>query len=140
MDNALKEKESIQSVQYRWPDKNLLLIEDDEISAFLIKEILVDSGLEITTCHNFEELLKLKVMQKEYHLIILNIVTHNEFSIHIFNQIKQALPHVPVILTSSIPYQLLGNKVPEINGFIKQLLLKPLKVDDLIHAIDSHIL
>ena len=101
-------------------NKNILLVENDELQKILFLENLNDSGLKIITSKNYNALEILNKTEKT-DLIILDADNPDFDGLEIISKIKLLNPTIPVIFISSLKYY----KDISIKAGASDFLLKP---------------
>ena len=120
-----------------WHNKRMLVIDDDKISVQLIEEIFHPTEIHLTLCTEYDDAVKKIHNSKKFDLIIFNYLPNQELSLNIVNLIAEKATNTPVILTSSIPYQLIGNVFTKLNGNIRHFFLKPVQSKELLEVAEN---
>lgn len=113
------------------PEKNILIIEDDDIMLKVIERILKREGYGVEIAKDGKEALQ-KVQEKKYALIITDLMMPYANGFEIISKVNgnTAEKHTPVIILSS-----LGNEDSIMEGFkmgADDFLRKPVMVGELV--------
>jgi signal transduction histidine kinase/CheY-like chemotaxis protein/ligand-binding sensor domain-containing protein len=110
---------------------NILIVDDDILNQFVLKEILISEGFNIFIANNGEECLKLLQAQKDIDLILMDMEMPIMDGIKTTNYIRNELKNkdIKIIGISANAYSEAKNTVLE-NGF-NDYLSKPVSVNEL---------
>lgn len=110
----------------------VLIIEDDQRVAELIKRGLEEQGFETTTA--FDGLSGKKLaLQNDYDLIITDVILPKIDGIDLCKEIRQRLPDIPIIMLTA-----LGTTDDKVEGFdagADDYLVKPFEIRELLVRI-----
>src|SRR5690554_3532879 len=110
----------------------VLIIEDDQRVAELIKRGLEEQGFETTTA--FDGLSGKKLaLQNDYDLIITDVILPKIDGIDLCKEIRQRLPDIPIIMLTA-----LGTTDDKVEGFdagADDYLVKPFEMRELLARI-----
>lgn len=121
--------------------KKILLVEDDEISQFLMKKVMADWNITLCIANNGIDAIEM-VKNDDFDLILMDIempvMTGLEATIKIRTMRDVKKSHVPIIGLSANPFDEGGEKYIEhgMNDFI----LKPVTEEELYHKVYRNII
>ncbi len=129
-------KEELKKDQYS--GQKILVVDDDDVSFFLVKEILSSFPFDITRAHNGREATEIVRQQKNpFDLIIMDIRMPEMNGYEATRKIKEIDPTVPVIaLTAYAHYQ---GKVECLTAGCDAFIAKPFDINYLLNTIQSHL-
>ncbi len=121
-------------------DKKILLVEDDEVSQFLLQKMLSVLGCKIQIVANGVEALQM-VMLEEYDLIVMDIQMPVISGFETCRRLREAgvpwLKSVPIIGISANPSESIDYFAEKgMNAYIS----KPIHESDLLDTIKKHLL
>ncbi len=113
------------------PDNKLILVvEDDDISFFLVREILKSLGLESIRAKTKEETMQIIAEHENLRLMVLDIMLKgSENGYVIAGELAEMKVNLPIIVVSAWDVSILKPK-PSIYKNIIAVMEKPLKVGD----------
>lgn len=116
----------------------ILVIDDDKLIRWSLKEILSQEGYGVDTSDTVEEAIDL-ARSVPYHLIIADLEIHEENGIDMLKKIKEFRPDVQTIILSAYPKQRILPEFVDLNVF--SIIEKPFKSEHLlataIEALDA---
>ncbi len=116
--------------------KNILVVDDDPLMCFMLKEFLRKEGFSISIAKDGNEAIRTVIAQR-VDLIILDVVMPNisgpEFLKMIRNQYASYGSHIPVIIISAFETKELKELGYDITGY--QFMTKPLDMHELLRWI-----
>ena len=114
-----------------YSDKMLILVvEDDDISYFLVREILSSLGLESIRAKTKNETLQIISEHKDLRLMILDIMLMgSENGYVIASELASKQVDLPIVVVSAWDVSVLNPK-PTINKNIIAVMEKPLNIGD----------
>lgn len=129
LQGAKEDKLKVKMLQYNQrKNKCILVIEDDEISAYLLSEQLRDEGYSVDTYYGGEYGIK-AVERKIYDCILLNLRMPGMQGEEVLEIIKGIYPPSPVIIISGIQD---NKKIEEcISKGASSYVIKPYNIDEL---------
>ncbi|SFJ72254.1 response regulator transcription factor [Myroides guanonis] len=111
---------------------HILVIEDDIRVAELLKRSLEEQHYIVTVAYD-GYLGKKIALQKEFHIIITDVILPNINGIDLCRQLKKELPHTPIIMLTA-----LGTTDDKVDGFdagADDYLVKPFEIRELYARI-----
>jgi CheY-like chemotaxis protein/signal transduction histidine kinase/CHASE3 domain sensor protein len=113
----------------RYNFKTVLIIEDQELQSRMVKEQLVQKGIEVVQAFNGEEALD-KLKEKTFDCIILDLTLPDISGFDLLDQIKSQpqFAHVPVIINTAM--ELNQEKMAHIMRYTEAMVLKSNKSND----------
>lgn len=128
--------EELKKSQYS--GQKILVVDDDDVSFFLVKEILSAFPFEITRAYNGREATEIVRNQKNpFDLIIMDIRMPEMNGYEATRKIKEIYPSLPIIaLTAYAHYQ---GKVECISAGCDAFIAKPFDINYLLTTIEDQI-
>ena len=112
--------------------KRILVVDDEEIIRYSLKNILNTHGFEVTDTGNAEDALKL-LYDKAYHLVLTDLVLEGMGGLELLENIKVISPKTLVIVITG--YGSLKTAVLALRLGVYDYLLKPCDENELILRI-----
>jgi len=125
-------------LQEPYTGQKILVVDDDDVSFFLVQEILSAYSFEITRAHNGIEAMEFfRNHENPFDLVIMDIRMPQMNGYEATRRIKEINPHVPVIaLTAYAHYQ---GKVECLTAGCDAFIAKPFDISFLLNTIQSHL-
>ncbi|MHB8790989.1 MAG: response regulator [Desulfobulbaceae bacterium] len=114
--------------------KRILVVDDEEGIQLLYREEFEDDGYEVISAYNGDDALTIFLKQPP-DLVILDINMPGMNGIEVLRRMKEAHPHLPVILSSAYQEykQDIGSWASE------EYIVKSANMDDLKEAVRKHL-
>ena len=119
---------------YRWNEKQILVVEDDESSAYLLGEILKETGAKVNYSSDGAEAVEFMREHPETDLILMDIHLPEMDGFTATRKIKSFANHVVVIAQTSYAFSA-DHHQAEMAG-CDAFLTKPLNTTVLLEKID----
>ncbi len=135
-----KPQESVLIVEnqtYHFHGKTILIVEDDPYNAVYIKEILIDSGLEILLAEYGNEAVQIAA-SKSLDLVLMDIRLPDINGYEATRQIKKLKPNLRIIAQTA--YATDEDRQEALNAGCIDYISKPLNRDLLLSMINKHLL
>jgi len=116
--------------------KRILLIDDDETILIPFQHILQDEGYQVDTASNGHEALE-KVGETEYQMVISDIKLPDVHGIEVAGKIREQYRDTRLIIITGFPD--LADSLETIDLGIDEILIKPIKPDELLRAVKESI-
>ncbi len=124
-----KETKIVQSIKYNGFNKLILLVEDDELSTILFKEILTKVNHQVLHTIYGEEAVEYCNSRNDIALVLMDIKLPKMNGIEAIKQIKQIKPDMLIITLTA--YAMHGDRERCLNAGANDYLSKPIKEKDL---------
>jgi DNA-binding response OmpR family regulator len=124
----------IDTNQYNWTGKTLLLVEDDPTTCFLIKEYLSITHAQLLVADSKEEALSI-YSNNDISLCLINIHLNNEIAFDIAGSIKAKNPQVPILFQTALT-EIEANKKCKEHGFV-DFINKPYTIEVFLHSLNK---
>jgi len=121
--------------EYRWDSKNILVVEDDASSAFLLGEILKGTGAHIDYTTDGEEAIEYIRQNPDTDLVLMDIHLPQKDGFTATREIKAFARDVVVIAQSA--YVLSSNHHEAKEAGCDEFITKPLKPDMLLDKMNG---
>jgi CheY-like chemotaxis protein len=122
---------------YRWDSKNILVVEDDETSAFLLDTFLKGTGARITYTTNGNEAVEFVRRHPETDLILMDIKLPDKNGFTATKEIKSFASRVVVIAQTAYAFSMDYHEA--ISAGCDAYLTKPLNMSLLLDKMDSYL-
>ena len=116
--------------------KRILLVDDDETILVPFQLILRDEGYRVDTASNGREALE-KAGEKEYQMVISDIKLPDVQGIEVAKKIRELNRNTRLIIITGFPD--LADSLETIDLGIDEILIKPIKPDELLRAVKESI-
>ena len=122
---------------YHWDTKKILVVEDDESSAFLLKEILKDTGASIEYTTDGEEAVEYIRKNPETDLILMDIHLPEKDGFTATREIKAFAQNVVVIAQTAYSFSVDHQQAEEAG--CDAFLTKPLNPSLLLDKMNNYL-
>ena len=118
--------------------QKILVVDDDDVSFFLVQEILSKHPVEIIRANNGCEAMEYFKTEKDpFNLVIMDIRMPEMNGYEATRRIKELNPSMPVIaLTAYAHYQ---GKIDCFTAGCDDFIAKPFDVNYLLNAVEKHL-
>jgi two-component system alkaline phosphatase synthesis response regulator PhoP len=116
--------------------KRILLVDDDETILVPFQHILRDEGYQVDTASNGREALE-KAWETEYQMVISDIKLPDVQGIEVARKIRKQYKDIRLIIITGFPN--LADSLETIDLGIDEILIKPIKPDELLRAVKESI-
>lgn len=123
--------------KYKWDSKNILVVEDDESSAFLLGEILKGTGAHIEYSRDGEEAIEYIRQNPDTDLILMDIHLPQKDGFAATREIKSFARGVVVIAQTA--YVLSSNHQEAREAGCDEFIAKPLRQDMLLDKMNAYL-
>jgi DNA-binding NtrC family response regulator len=110
-------------------EKRILVVDDEEIVRYSLKNILVTAGFEVEDVASAEEALKL-LYEKSFHMVLTDLVLEGMGGLELLENIKVVSPKTLVIVITG--YGSLRTAVAALRLGVYDYLLKPCDENELL--------
>lgn len=115
---------------------NILIVEDDYMSYFLIKEYLNPFGFHFYRAINDSETWELLHSNNKFHLILMDVRLSCEINgIDLSREIKKIFPDLPIMIQTAIVSSL--KQKNSILGIYDDFIIKPYSMDNFTNKVLS---
>jgi len=122
---------------YNWDSKNILVVEDDESSAFLLKSFLKDTGASIVFTKDGKKAVDYVRQHPETDLILMDIHLPEKDGFTATREIKSFARDVVVIVQTADAYSI--EQQEALRAGCDAYLTKPLNMSLLLDKMDSYL-
>ena len=116
--------------------KHILLVDDDETIITPFQLMLQDIGYKVDTALTGRQALE-KARETDYQMAILDIKLPDISGIEVARKIRKQQDDIHFIIISGYPE--LADSIEAINVGIDEILLKPIRPDELLRAVKDSI-
>ncbi|NOZ46474.1 MAG: response regulator, partial [Chlorobi bacterium] len=126
----------ITSKTYNWQNKTILIVEDDEISLKYLKQILMDTKVEIITTGNGKKAVEICYTNWSIDLVIMDIMLPDMDGHEATRLIKQIRKKLPIIAqTANVQTK---NREKSEKAGCDEFIIKPINSDSLLGLINKY--
>ena len=122
---------------YRWDSKNILVVEDDESSAFLLGTFLKETGASISFTTDGNEAVDFVREHPETDLILMDILLPEKDGFTATREIKSFARDVVVIAQTAYAFSM--DHYEALRAGCDAYLTKPLNMSLLLDKIDGYL-
>ena len=122
---------------YRWKNKQILVVEDDESSAYLLGEILRETGAKVNYTHDGQEAVAFMREHPETDLILMDIHLPEMDGFTATREIKSFAEQVIIIAQTA--YAFSADHQQAAMAGCDAFLTKPLNASILLDKIDRYL-
>ena len=123
--------------EYKWNKKQILVVEDDESSAFLLSMILKETGARINFISNGEEAVAYMKEHPETDLILMDVHLPQKDGFTATREIKAFANHVVVIAQTAYAFSIDHHLAEEVG--CDAYLTKPLNPTLLLETMAGYL-
>jgi CheY-like chemotaxis protein len=106
----------------------IMVVEDDDISYLLIREIVTNLGMKTVRATSKSEVLNLLDSEEDYQLIIMDIILNgSENGITIANELAEMQVELPVMIVSAYATAILKRDRTNMRN-VKEIMDKPFNI------------
>lgn len=124
-------------IVYRWNSKNILVVEDDESSAFLLESFLKDTGASISFTSDGNKAVDYVRQHPETDLVLMDIHLPEKDGITAAREIKSFARNVVVIAQTADAFSI--DQQEALRAGCDAYLTKPLNMSLLLDKIDAYL-
>jgi len=122
--------------KYCFPDKNILIVEDDIYNAEFLKEVLTETGVNIFCAENGSEAIEI-VFARDLDLVLIDVRLPDINGYDAARLIKQFKPDLPIIAQTA--YASYGEKQKAFEAGCIDYLSKPTDSNTLLAMVNKHL-
>ena len=122
---------------YRWNSKNILVVEDDESSAFLLESFLKDTGANVSFTSNGSKAVEYVREHPEIDLILMDIHLPEKDGFTATREIKAFARNVVVIAQTADAFSI--DRLEALRAGCDAYLTKPLNMSLLLDKINGYL-
>ena len=122
---------------YRWKSKNILVVEDDESSAFLLGTFLKETGASISFTTDGNEAVDFVRQHPETDLVLMDILLPDKDGFTATREIKSFARDVVIIAQTAYAFSMDHHEA--IRAGCDAYLTKPLNMSLLLDKIDGYL-
>lgn len=121
---------------YTWDGKKVLIVEDDQVSFFLLKAILAKTQIQITHANNGEKAIEL-FNENKFDIVLMDIQLPKMNGYEVTKVIKENNPYIPVIAQTA--NAMADDKEKVLKGGCNDYLSKPVVGDELLMIMSKYL-
>ncbi len=123
--------------EQNWTGKQILIAEDVESNFIYLQEILKPTGVEIFWAENGREAVNLCLKNKNYDVVLMDILMPEMDGYEAAKAISEALPDLPIIAQTA--YNLDEAEYKDAMNFFSHFLIKPIWSHDLLSTLSKYL-
>ena len=123
--------------KFYWPEKKVLVAEDEESNYLLIVAILKDTGLLLIHCQDGVELLEKVDTDMDYDLVLLDLKMPRMGGINAMKLIRDSNKRIPVIVQTA--YDQTNHRKQALELGCNDFLIKPLRKQELLTIVAKYL-
>ncbi|MCD4664715.1 MAG: response regulator, partial [Bacteroidales bacterium] len=131
-----KDKKRIKK-NYYWPDKTILIVEDDQDSFYLLKQSLINTKVKIIHSLNGRESVEICTNNHNIDLVIMDIQLPEMNGYDATRLIKKHRKSLPIIAQTA--YALAGEREICLNAGCDDYIAKPINMNELFLLLQSYL-
>ncbi|NOQ26594.1 MAG: PAS domain S-box protein [Bacteroidales bacterium] len=120
---------------YKWPNKTVLIGEDEELNYKFLERVLNDTGIKIIWGANGKEVIELFNKNPNIDLVLLDIKMPVLSGYEVIKEIRKANKDIHVVAQTA--YAMTGDKEKLLNSGFSSYISKPIKLELLLEMIDG---
>lgn len=120
---------------YSWPNKTILIGEDEEFNFKFLENVLSPSKVNILWGINGKEVIELFNSNTNIDLVLLDIKMPKMNGYEVLKEIKKTNRNIPVVAQTA--YAMRGDKEKLLNEGFSDYISKPIKVETLLNLIHT---
>ena len=120
---------------FNWPDKTILIGEDEEFNYKFLAKVLEDTGVKIIWGTNGREVIELFNKKPDIDLVLLDIKMPELDGYEVIKEIRTVNKDIPVVAQTA--YAMAGDREKLIKAGFTNYISKPIKVELLLEIIDG---
>lgn len=125
------------SEEVRKKKAHILLVEDDESIRFMLQTKLYKDGYNVSVAANGLHALQVVRSGQQFDLIICDLKMPGKDGLEFFTTIRELNIQVPMVILTGYPEK---NKIVQaIRNGVRDVLLKPIKHQDLVEKIKTYL-
>lgn len=118
-------------------NKSVLIVEDDKISALLIRELLRPLNLEIHIASDGKDAIDFLKLNPETNLILMDVKLPFMNGYEAVTEIRKINPDIPIIAQTA--YAMMGDREKALNAGCNDYLTKPLDSKKLLSLVMTYL-
>ena len=122
---------------YKWSSKNILVVEDDESSAFLLNEFLKNTGAKVTYTTDGKEAVEHVRLNPQTDLVLMDVLPPEKDGLMATREIKSFASNVKVIAQTSYAFSVDAKEAEQAG--CDAFITKPLNMSLLLDKMDGYL-
>lgn len=120
---------------YNWPNKTILIAEDEDMNYFLLEEILYRTNVKIIWAENGQKAVQLYENNSQINLILMDLKMPEMNGFDATMKIKEKNKNVPIIAQTAYAFSYDRDTIIK-SGF-DEYITKPFKAEPLLKMISK---
>ena len=123
--------------EYKWNSKNILVVEDDESSAYLLNEFLKGTGAKVTYTTDGKDAVEYVRDNPQTDLVLMDILLPEKDGLMASREIKSFARNVKIIAQTSYAFSVNAKEAKQAG--CDAFLTKPLNMSLLLDKMDAYL-
>jgi PAS domain S-box-containing protein len=120
----------------KWPDRKVLIVEDEIINFIYLEELFSKTGIQISHAISGNEAIE-KILAESYDIVLMDIKLPGIDGIQTTKIIRKNHPHLPVIAQTAYAYE--EDKKHALEAGCNDYITKPIKKEKLFPIMDKYL-
>jgi signal transduction histidine kinase len=129
------EEDSTDSSTFQWPNKVILIVDDEEVNAVFIEAVLQGTHAQVLYAKNGQEAVELCKSIHKIDLILMDLKMPVLNGIKATEQIREFNPNIPIIAQTALAST--EDKHESLEAGCNDVLTKPIEVQELIYKVNK---
>ncbi len=124
------------NTKFHFPGKTILIVEDDNFNMEYLKEIIIDTGVDILYAENGREAIQIATLQTP-DLVLMDIRLPDMDGYQVTSEIRKQKPHLKIIAQTA--YASITDRQKAFNEGFNDYISKPISRDMLLSLLKKHL-
>jgi|GEM_PF-1731197 len=133
----IKTEEVFEALQYEWPDKTFLLVEDDDSSYKYLRYLLNKTKVNVIRAINGKEAIEVFKFHTNIDLVLLDLHMPVMDGFETIKRLKKQMPYMPVIAQTALAME--GDRLKCLSAGFDDYITKPLNGENLLAKIGQFV-
>lgn len=121
---------------FSWKEKNILVVEDDDVSALYLEEILEPTGVKYMIARTGDEAIKI-FRENDFDLVLLDIQLPHKSGIEVAQNMKEINKNVHIIAQTA--YAMSEDKKKFLRAGCDNYIAKPFEDQQLLELLSIYL-
>lgn len=132
-----KKTNKLETMEYKWDNKTILIVEDDLLSAKFLEALIIDTNANVLIAKSGKEAIEMIKEKEAVDLILMDIQLPEIDGHEATKQIKDISPEIPVIVQTA--HAMAEDRRKSLESGCDDYLTKPINQDLLMEKIQEFI-
>ena len=121
----------------KWPNKTILIVEDDEISLEFLSELLSPTNVKIVCVQDGQSAIEMCKYNSSIDLVLMDVRLPKINGREAMQKIKQTQPNLPIIAQTA--FAMSGDKEKYLDSGFDDYISKPIIMDEILSKISKYL-